>query len=50
MARLLDNPELARRLAAEGELHVAKKFGVERMVDAYIALYEEILATQARRT
>jgi glycosyltransferase involved in cell wall biosynthesis len=50
VARLLDNPELGRRLAAEGERHVAKRFTVGRMVDAYLALYEEILATQARRT
>ena len=47
VARLLDNPELSRRLAAEARRRADQRFGVERMVSAYLAVYEELAAGMA---
>ncbi len=43
LARLLADPELRARLGAAGPARVAERFAVERMVDAYEALYREVL-------
>ncbi len=42
--KLLDNADLARRLGDAGRLRAAADFGVERMVDRYMALYDNVLA------
>jgi len=47
VARLLDDPELARRLAAAGAQRVSERLTVEQMVDDYLRVYGELLA-QAR--
>ena len=44
IARLLDNPELAQRLATEGARRADKTFGVARMVDGYLRLYRELVS------
>ena len=40
MARLIEDQELRNRLAVEGQAHVEKHFGVERMVDGYVSWYK----------
>ncbi|QDU61358.1 Putative glycosyltransferase EpsF [Planctomycetes bacterium Pan216] len=40
--RLLDEPELRERLGAEGKDRVERLFSVDRMVQAYEQLYEEL--------
>jgi glycosyltransferase involved in cell wall biosynthesis len=48
LARLIEDPTLARRLGAAGAKRVAEHFRAEQMVGAYEALYREILAERAR--
>ena len=43
LSRLRDDPGLAARLGAAGAARVAKHFDADEMVDAYVALYREIL-------
>jgi len=45
--RLLEDPELARRLGAAGQERVRREFSVEKMVDGFAALYRELLASHA---
>jgi glycosyltransferase involved in cell wall biosynthesis len=40
---LLDDPELARRLAEEGLADARERHDLERVVDAWLACYEELL-------
>ncbi len=40
---LLDDPERARRMGAEGRAQVLRRFGVERLVDDIDALYRRLL-------
>ena len=40
---IVEDSELARRLGAAGKVRVAAEFRVERMVERYAALYDEIL-------
>ncbi|MGQ9769703.1 MAG: glycosyltransferase family 4 protein [Thermogutta sp.] len=41
--KLLENPDLARRLGEAGHQRVATEFSVERMISAYEKLYRELL-------
>lgn len=43
--QLLENPDLARRLGAAGQQRAQTHFSVERMVQAYAALYRRLLGT-----
>jgi glycosyltransferase involved in cell wall biosynthesis len=45
-SKLLDDPELAKRLGAAGRARVAKNFSVEAMVDRFAALYRELLQSK----
>jgi len=45
ITRLLDDDALARRLAAEGQRHVQRLFGMERMLDDLESLYGRLLGT-----
>lgn len=42
LRRLIDDPELSRRLGAAARIRARKEFGVERMVDRYLALYQTL--------
>lgn len=42
--RLLDDPVLARRLAAAGRAQVVERFSVDRMVRSVAAIYQEAIA------
>lgn len=42
VSRLLDDAELARRLGAAGRERVSTRFTVERMVEGYLRVYEEL--------
>ena len=44
IVRLLDDAQLAERLAAEGRRHVLQTFGQERLVDDLDGLYRRLLA------
>jgi glycosyltransferase involved in cell wall biosynthesis len=44
--KLLNNPEMARRIGRTGQDLVQKKFGVKRMVEAYAALYRDVLRAE----
>lgn len=44
VARLLDDPEFARRLGEAGQLRVRERFGTDRMVVGYVGVYEELRA------
>jgi glycosyltransferase involved in cell wall biosynthesis len=44
IARLLDNPQLAERLSAEGRRHALQSFAQERLVDDLDGLYRRLLA------
>jgi len=48
VARLLDEPERAARLAEAGRAHVAAHFPLEAMVERHAALYGDLLARAAR--
>jgi glycosyltransferase involved in cell wall biosynthesis len=41
--RLLDNPDLAKSLAAASRERVEQEFSVERMIERHVALYGELL-------
>ena len=43
MLEMMRNPEKRRALAAAGESRAAKHYGIGRMVDQYLAWYEQIL-------
>ncbi|MBN2339509.1 MAG: glycosyltransferase [Acidobacteria bacterium] len=43
MFEMMRNPGTRRNLAAAGKSHAAKYFGIGRMVDQYLAWYEQIL-------
>ena len=47
MARLLRDPELAGRLGADGRRNVVRRYGVDRMVDETLGIYEDVVG---RRT
>ena len=44
MARLLSNPAEARRLGAEARETISRHFSADRMVDATLQLYEQLIA------
>ena len=48
LARLLRDPALRARLAAEGPARIAEGFGADELVDAYEDLYFEVLAEVGR--
>ena len=43
LARLAGDPDLRQRLGAAGPAHVAERNAPAKMVDAYVALYDEVL-------
>lgn len=47
-ARLLDNPEFARRLASEARRRADQRFGNGPMAEAYLAVFEELSSGEAR--
>ncbi|MEJ7826129.1 MAG: glycosyltransferase [Solirubrobacteraceae bacterium] len=49
VARLLDDPPLAQRLAAAGRCHARDTFAIERLVGDVDDLYRELLARGRRR-
>lgn len=44
LERLLDDPELRRRLGHEGRRHVEEKFNIERQSEELERIYEDVLA------
>lgn len=48
MRRLSENPELASGMGQRGLQRAHRLFGADRMADAYIGLYRELLADTAR--
>jgi glycosyltransferase involved in cell wall biosynthesis len=48
LARLLEDPSLRKRLGDAGPARVREKYSAEQMVDAYEALYAEVLAEGER--
>ncbi|HLK48898.1 MAG TPA: glycosyltransferase [Bryobacteraceae bacterium] len=48
IARLLEEPELARRLGENGRLHIAEHYSAEGMAARYLEQYREILAKRQR--
>jgi glycosyltransferase involved in cell wall biosynthesis len=49
ISRLLDNPELSRRLGHAGRNTIARRFSLERMVTATEHLYQDLLEQKQRR-
>ena len=49
LVRLAGDPELARRLGAGARQHVEQRFGMDRFVAEFAALYEERVAARRRR-
>ncbi len=49
MARLLDEPDLARTLSANARARIERDFSGERMAREYTALYQELCAHRAGR-
>ncbi|MBC7225170.1 MAG: glycosyltransferase family 4 protein, partial [Anaerolineae bacterium] len=43
LRRVLDDPDLARRLGEDGFRHVAQKFAWERIADQMAALYRDVV-------
>ena len=44
IARLLDDPELRRRMGARGRQRAVEEFSQERVIEATLAVYREVLA------
>jgi glycosyltransferase involved in cell wall biosynthesis len=44
IGRLVDSPELARRMGARGRERALRRFGLERMISETLELYERLLA------
>ncbi len=44
ISRLLDNPELAARLAAQGQVHVQQSFTLQQQGQRFRRLYDELMA------
>ena len=44
IARLLDDPELRRRMGARGRQQAVEEFSQERVIEATLAVYREVLA------
>jgi glycosyltransferase involved in cell wall biosynthesis len=49
ISRLLDDPELARRLGQAARGTIARRFSLERMVTATEHLYQDLLEQKQRR-
>jgi glycosyltransferase involved in cell wall biosynthesis len=47
LGRLLDDPPLAQRLAAQGRVTAVERFSLDRLVDETLAGYEDALARRA---
>ena len=50
VSRLLDDGELARRLAQQGHRHVLASFGLERLIDDHDLLYRRLLSQSQAST
>ena len=44
LAVLLQNPTLAREVAARGQSMALSEYGVDRMIDRYVTLYRDVAA------
>jgi len=49
MRAYAESPELCRRHGIEARRTIERKFGMGAMVDAYMTIYDELLARNARR-
>ena len=49
MRAYVESAELCRRQGSEARRTVERRFGMEAMVNAYMAVYDELLATKTRR-
>jgi len=49
MRAYVENAELCRRQGSEARRTIERKFGMEAMVNAYMAVYDQLLATKTRR-
>jgi len=49
MRTYVESAELCRRQGSEARRTVERKFGMEAMVNAYMAVYDQLLATRTRR-
>ena len=49
MRAYAESPELCRRHGTEARRTIERRFGMEAMVDAYMTIYDELLARNARR-
>ena len=49
MRAYAESPALCRRHGTEARRTIERKFGMEAMVDAYMTIYDELLARNARR-
>jgi len=49
MRAYAESPELCRRHGIEARRAIERKFGMEAMVEAYMAIYDKLLARNARR-
>jgi len=49
MRAYVESAELCRRQGSEARRTVERKFGMEAMVNAYMAVYDRLLVTKARR-
>jgi sugar transferase (PEP-CTERM/EpsH1 system associated) len=50
MRTYAESTELCRRQGMEARRTIERKFGMEAMVDAYMAIYDEVLASRRART
>jgi hypothetical protein len=50
MRAYADSAELCRNHGSEARRTVERRFGMEVMVNAYMAVYDQLLATRTRRT
>jgi len=49
MRAYAENAELCRRHGMEARRTVERRFGMDAMVNAYMAVYDQLLATKTRR-
>jgi len=48
--RLIEEPELGRRLGEAGRERIVREFGLQRLVSAHRRLYDELMASNRRRS
>jgi len=50
IARLLDEPQLAARLGAEGRRRATTEFSLAKMVDAHVTLFESLIHAESQQS